>query len=132
MTALAFKSSRLSCYYKMDNVFYEILDQKRISKIERYEDWKEEVLRNLLQSGFIKAENNLYTITEEGREVIRQDGYLYYKKELKLKKAAFSDSDSEKKNGLFTQFWLLLIAGSLLSLVLLWFLMKYQIVTFLF
>ncbi len=131
MTALANRSSILSSYYKMDNVLYEIRDQKGISKQKRYETWKEEVLRDLLQAGFIKVEKDLYTISEEGREVIHQDSFLYYNKRLKTNKEALDDEVIEEETGLSRNFWMLLVAGSLLGIALLWFLMKYQVAEFL-
>ena len=131
MTALAYKSSILSSYYKMDNVLYEIRDQKGILVNNSYDTWKQEVLRDLLQAGFIKLENDLYTITEEGREVIAQDSFLYYNKKLKINKAPFSAKVNEE-TGLDSNFWMLLITGSLLGIALLWFLMKYQGAGFLF
>ncbi|MGM1057515.1 MAG: hypothetical protein ACQEWG_16635 [Bacteroidota bacterium] len=127
MTALGYKSSILTSYYKMDNVLYEIRDQKGILINIRYDAWKEEVLRDLLQAGFIGMEKDLYTITAEGREVIAQDSLLYYNKRVKIKKETVKATSKEEKSGLFSNFWLLLIVGSLISIALLWFLMKYQV-----
>ncbi len=124
MTALAYKSSILSSYYKMDNVLYEIRDTKGISKNMRYEAWKEEVLRDLLQAGFIKIQKDLYTISEEGRKVIQQDSFLYYNKRIKLNKSESVDTDLEEKTKLFSNIGLLLIGGSVIGVVLLWLLMK--------
>ena len=126
MTAVAYKSSILTSYYKMDNVLYEIRDAKGISKNVVYEAWKEEVLRNLLQAGFINVEKDLYTISEEGRDVIQQDSLLYYNKRLKTNKKA--DLDTNKvANGLFTNIWILLIIGSITGTTLIWVLFKYGI-----
>lgn len=127
MTALANKTSILSSFYKMDNVLYEIRDQKGIPINIRYDAWKEEVLKDLLQAGFISIKKDLYTITAEGREVIAQDSLLYYNKRVKIKKETVKATSKEEKSGLFSNFWLLLIVGSLISIALLWFLMKYQI-----
>lgn len=132
MTALAYKSSILSSYYKMDNVLYEIRDQKGLLKNNKYEAWKEEVLRDLLQAGFIKVEEELYTITPEGREVISHDSFLYYNRRINLKKVPSDDTEADEENILIKNFWLLLFTGSLLGIALLWFLMKYQIAEFLF
>ena len=131
MTAIAYKSSILSSYYKMDNVLYEIRDQKGILKNNDYEEWKDEVLRDLLQAGFIKVENDLYVITEEGREVINHDSFLYYNKRINFKNPT-SDILEVDDTGLFKSLWMLLFTGSLLGIVLLWFLMKYEIAEFLF
>ncbi|MCM4160980.1 hypothetical protein FHG64_07730 [Antarcticibacterium flavum] len=130
MTALAYKSSLTSSYYKMDNVLYEIRDQKGLLRNNKYEAWKEEVLNDLLQAGFIKVEEDLYTITEEGREVINQDSFLYYNRRINLEKQFSEEEDRE--GGLFKNFWLLLFGGSLLGVVMLWFLMKFEIASFLF
>ena len=132
MTALAYKTSILSSFHKMDNVLYEIRDKKGLLKNNDYDAWKEEVLRDLLQAGFIKLEQDLYTITAEGREVIAQDSFLYYNKRVKIKKETVKATSKEEKIGLFSNFWLLLIAISLVSIALLWFLMKYKVVEFLF
>lgn len=133
MTALAYKSSILTSYYKMDNVLYEIRDQKGLLINNRYEAWKEEVLRDLLQAGFIMLEKDLYIITAEGREVIAQNSFLNYNKRLKIKKAVFNIANiKEETTGLISNFWMLLISGSLLSIALLWVLMKYRVAEFLF
>lgn len=124
MTAVAYKSSILTSYYKMDNVLYEIRDAKGISKNVVYEAWKEEVLRDLLQAGFINIENDLYTISEEGREVIQQDSILYYNRRLKLNKKTDLNTNKEE-TGLFTNIWMVLIVGSISGTALLWVLLKY-------
>ena len=128
MTAVAYKSSILSSYNKMDNVLYEIRDEKGISKNKRYEAWKEEVLTDLLQAGFIKVQKDLYTISEEGREVIQQDSFLYYNKRTKINKSASVDENLEEKSSLISNFWIWLISGSILGVALLWFLMKSGVV----
>lgn len=86
MTALVSNSTILSSFYKMDNVLYEIRDKKGILRNGQYESWKAEVIADLESSGFIKAEGDKYIITEEGREVINQDSFLYYNKRIKFKK----------------------------------------------
>mgnify|MGYP006896874966 CR=1 FL=1 len=131
MTALAYKSSILSSFHKMDIVLYEIRDQKGLLKNNGYDAWKEEVLKDLLHAGFIKLEKDLYTMTAEGREVIAQDSFLYYNKRLKTNKEALDDEVIEEETGLSRNFWMLLVAGSLLGIALLWFLMKYQVAEFL-
>jgi DNA-binding PadR family transcriptional regulator len=128
MTAVAYKSSILSSYNKMDNVLYEIRDEKGIPKNRRYEAWKEEVLRDLLKAGFIKLQEDLYTISEEGREVIQQDSFLYYNKRTKINKSASVDENLEEKSSLISNFWIWLIRGSILGVALLWFLMNSGVV----
>ncbi|MFN4764630.1 hypothetical protein ACKGJN_15985 [Gillisia sp. Q332] len=130
MTAQACKTSILSSFHKMDNVLYEIRDQKGILINTGYDAWKQDVLRDLLQAGFIKLEKDLYTITAEGREVIAQDSILYYNKRVKIKKVTINAANKEEETGLFSNFWMLLIAGSVISIALLWFLMKYQVAEF--
>jgi len=123
MSAVAYKTSILTSYYKMDNVLYEIRDAKGISKNVVYEAWKEEVLRDLLQAGFINIESDFYTISEEGREVIQQDSLLYYNKRLITNKKF--DLDTYKKaTGFFANIWMLLIIGSISGTALIWVLLK--------
>ena len=123
MSAVAYKTSILTSYYKMDNVLYEIRDAKGISKNVVYEAWKEEVLRDLLQAGFINIESDFYTISEEGREVIQQDSLLYYNKSLKTDKKF--DLDTYKKaTGFFANIWMLSIIGSISGTVLIYVLLK--------
>lgn len=71
---------------KMDNVLYEIKDQKGILINNTYDAWKQEVLVDLANSGFIQGRGDKYVITEEGREVIKHDSFLYYNRRIKLKK----------------------------------------------
>lgn len=92
MTALASNSTILSSFYKMDNVLYEIRDKKGILKNGLYEPWKAEVIADLEFSGFIKQEGDKYILTEEGREVINHDSFLYYNKRIKLYKSEKEDS----------------------------------------
>ncbi|CAM4313545.1 hypothetical protein [Gillisia hiemivivida] len=128
MTALANKSSILSSYNKMDNVLYEIRDEKGISKNRRYEAWKEEVLSDLLQAGFIKVQEDLYTISEEGREVIQQDSFMYYHKRAKLNDGNSVDAKKKETGVLSNNLWMLLISGSLLGITLIWLLINSGIV----
>tara|TARA_R100000935_G_scaffold56162_1_gene87203 strand:- start:1351 stop:1725 length:375 start_codon:yes stop_codon:yes gene_type:complete len=122
MSAVAYKSSILTSYYKMDNVLYEIRNEKGISINKEYDAWKAEVLSDLLQSGFIKVDKDLYTITEEGREVIQQDSFLYYNKRVQANKTVKADSDSIKAPKPVTSLWILSIIGSILVGALLFFL----------
>lgn len=124
MTAVAYKSSILSSYNKMDNVLYEIRDEKGISINKQYDAWKVEVLSDLLQAGFIKVQKDLYTISEEGRDVIEHDSFLYYNKRVKTDKKISSDENLKETPRLFSNIWILLISGSLLGAILLWFLIK--------
>lgn len=72
-----------SYLYKMDNVLYEVKDQNGILKNNNYDSWKQEVIEDLAVSGYIKPEGDMYVITPEGREVIKQDSFLYYNKKIK-------------------------------------------------
>src|SRR5690606_11753572 len=72
-----------SYLYKMDNVLYEVKDQNGILKNDNYDPWKMEVIQDLEISGYIKPDGNKYIITPEGREVIKQDSFLYYNKHIK-------------------------------------------------
>tara|TARA_R100000935_G_scaffold13975_1_gene28102 strand:- start:134 stop:508 length:375 start_codon:yes stop_codon:yes gene_type:complete len=124
MSAAAYKSTILTSYYKMDNVLYEIRDEKGISINKQYDAWKVEVLSDLLQAGFIKVQKDLYTISEEGREVIQHDSFLYYNKRRKIDKTTNVDANTEITPKRFSNFWILGISGGILVVALLWFLMK--------
>tara|TARA_R100000935_G_scaffold3372_4_gene8744 strand:- start:1337 stop:1711 length:375 start_codon:yes stop_codon:yes gene_type:complete len=124
MSAAANKSSILSTYYKMDNVLYEIRDEKGITINKQYDAWKVEVLSDLLQAGFIKLQKDLYIITEEGREVIQHDSFLYYNKRIKIDKTTNVDANTDITPKRFNNFWILGISGSIFVVALLWFLMK--------
>jgi len=67
----------------MDNVLYEVKDQNGILKNDNYDPWKMEVIQDLEISGYIKPDGDKYIITPEGREVIKQDSFLYYNKHIK-------------------------------------------------
>lgn len=71
-----------SYLYKMDNVLYEVKDQKGILRNDNYDSWKEEVLEDLATSGYIKPQGEKYVITPEGRKVIKHDSFLYYTKHI--------------------------------------------------
>ncbi len=81
-TAVSTRSMN-SYLYKMDNVLYEVKDQNGILKNDNYDSWKQEVIEDLAISGYIKPEGDKYVITAEGREVIKQDSFLYYNKKIK-------------------------------------------------
>lgn len=71
-----------SSLYKMDNVLYEIHDNSGISVNTEYDPWKQEALVNLISSKFIFETEGIYSLTEEGKEVIKFDSLTYYKKRL--------------------------------------------------
>ncbi len=112
----------------MDNVLYEIRDEKGISKKIKYDAWKEEVLRNLLQAGFIKIFKDLYIISEEGRAVIEQESFMYYYKTAKLKESISVDANKKETSIRSNNFWMLLVSGSLLGITLIWLLINSGIV----
>ena len=70
-------------FYKMDNVLYEVKDQNGILRNDDYDSWKQEIIEDLAISGYIKPAGDKYVITKEGREVIKQDSFLYYNKKIK-------------------------------------------------
>ncbi len=70
--------ANLSKVYKMDNVLYEVRDRNGLLQDQHYEQWKAEILGDLKKSGFIEAREDLYVLTEAGKEVIRQDSLLNY------------------------------------------------------
>lgn len=72
-----------SYLYKMDYVLYEVKDQNGILKNNNYDSWKLEVIQDLEISGYIKPDGDKYVITPEGKEVIKQDSFLYYNKHIK-------------------------------------------------
>lgn len=71
-------SADLSRIYKMDNVLYEIKDTNGLLYHGNYEPWKVETLGDLKASGFIETQEDLFVLTEAGREVIRQDSLIRY------------------------------------------------------
>jgi len=94
-------TSAISSYlYKMDNVLYEVKDQKGILKNNNYDAWKQEVIEDLASSGFIKLNRDKYVITKEGREVIKHDSFLYYNRRINLENAEENNTTapSEKVN----------------------------------
>ena len=72
-----------SYLYKMDNVLYEVKDQNGIFRNDDYDSWKQEIIEDLAISGYIQLAGDKYVITKEGREVIKQDSFLYYNKKIK-------------------------------------------------
>lgn len=86
MAGLTLSSSILSSFYKMDNVLYEINDQQGILKNNNYELWKQEVISDLANSGFIQLVGDIYVLTEDGRNVIKHDSFLYYNRRINLQR----------------------------------------------
>lgn len=71
-------STSISFIYKMDNVLYEIHDNKGICKYQEFEPWKTEVISSLEAAEFITVKDGKYVLTQEGREVINVDSLVYY------------------------------------------------------
>lgn len=91
-----------SSLYKMDNVLYEIHDNSGISVTNEYDPWKQEALVNLISSNFIFETEGNYTLTEEGKEVIKCDSLTYYKK--RKCSAEFAEKAPEEKGFLLKLF----------------------------
>lgn len=72
-------SNSISFIYKMDNVLYEIHDNRGISKHQDFEPWKTEVISSLEAAEFITVKDEKYVLTREGCEVINCDSLVYYK-----------------------------------------------------
>jgi hypothetical protein len=97
-------------YHKMDNILYEIRDSKGIPKNRYYEPWKEEILNNLKISDFIEQNNDLWVLTNAGRDVIKNVSFKVYNQKIK------SRTNKTKVNGLhekskkeILKFWFLLL-----------------------
>ncbi|UJH89845.1 hypothetical protein LZ575_12630 [Antarcticibacterium sp. 1MA-6-2] len=129
MTTDACNTSKLSSWYKLDHVLYEIRDQRGILKNYTYESWKAEVIIELESLGFIKPDGDKYVITEEGREVIHQDSFLRYNCKLKNKT---EDAILDLIEGRSSKFWSYLLGLSLLFVTLLVAGTKLQLLAFLF
>jgi hypothetical protein len=106
-------------YNKIDNVLYEIRNNKGIPKNKYYEPWKEEILNNLKISNFIVQKSNLYVLTEAGREVIKNVSFKEYTQRIKsgIKEAEVNLQKPTKKGSLKTWFLLLIFAQVFLVLV---------------
>ncbi len=87
-----------SYLYKMDNVLYEVKDQNGILKNDNYDSWKQEVIKDLSSSGYIKPEGNKFVITSEGREVIKQDSFLYYNKKIKNEESTIPEIQTRRES----------------------------------
>lgn len=79
-------SNSISFIYKMDNVLYEIHDNKGISKNQVFEPWKTEVISSLKAAEFITVRDEKYVLTQEGCEVIHCDSLVYYKQGIRVSK----------------------------------------------
>jgi hypothetical protein len=96
----------------MDNVLYEISDNKGIPKNKYYEPWKEEILNKLKISDFIVQKSNLYVLTEAGRDVINNVSFKVYTQRIKsgIKEVEEDLQEPIKKGKLKTWFLLLVFA----------------------
>jgi len=97
-------------YHKMDNILYEIRDSKGIPKNKCYEPWKEEILNDLKISDFIEQNDDLWVLTNAGREVIKNVSFKVYNQKIK------SRTNKTEANGLrgkskkeILKFWFLLL-----------------------
>lgn len=99
-TALSPRSIN-SYLYKMDNVLYEVKDQNGILKNNNYDSWKQEIIEDLAISGYIKPAGDKYVITPEGREVIKQDSFLYYNKKIKSDETSSNEDVVTKQVSIF-------------------------------
>jgi len=103
-------SSFSASYHKMDNILYEIRDSKGIPKNKYYEPWKEEILNDLKIFDFIEQNNDLWVLTEAGREVIKNVSFKVYNQKIKSrphKSEAISLREKSKKESLKFWFWLM-------------------------
>ena len=103
-------SSFSDTYHKMDNILYEIRDSKGIPKNKYYEPWKEEILNDLKIFDFIEQNNDLWVLTEAGREVIKNVSFKVYNQKIKSrphKSEAISLREKSKKESLKFWFWLM-------------------------
>jgi len=125
MSTALLTSSFSDSYHKMDNILYEIRDSKGIPKNKFYETWKRDLLSELDFSGFIIQKNNLYVLTESGREVIKNVSFKVYNQKIKsrIKKAEEDLQKTSKKR--VVKFWFLLLVFAQLfifmTLTLFWF-----------
>jgi len=107
-TALS-TSSYSASYHKIDNVLYEIRDNKGIPTNKYYEPWKEEILKHLKISDFIVEKSNLYVLTGAGFEVIKNISFKVYNQKIKSGiKEADKDFQKPNKKGV-VKFWFLLL-----------------------
>lgn len=110
MSTTMLTSSFSESYQKMDNVLYEIRDKKGILKNQFYEPWKEEILNDLKILDFIEENNDLWVLTETGREVIKNVSFKVYNQKIKSKpnkSEAISLQEKSKKESMKFWFWLM-------------------------
>jgi len=103
-------SSFSDTYHKMDNILYEIRDSKGIPKNKYYEPWKEEILNDLKIFDFIEQNNDLWVLTEAGREVIKNVSFKVYNQKIKsgIKLTEAKDLQGKSKKGIL-KFWFVLL-----------------------
>src|SRR5690606_40147547 len=108
MQAAVSSRSINSYLYKMDNVLYEVKDQNGILKNDNYDSWKQGVIDDLAISGYIKPEGDKFVITPEGREVIKQDSFLYNNKNIQSDNPA-TETWQSKQERIFKQKYLIVV-----------------------
>ena len=118
MSALLESRTLSNTYNKMDNVLYEINDNKGLLRNCVYEPWKDEVLMDLLAAGFIMISEDKYVLTDEGREVINHDCFLFYNNK-KLQKVT-DDSPAEDGKFVTVNLGLLFFFAGFIVLALVW------------
>jgi len=97
-------------YHKMDNILYEIRDSKGIPKNKYYEPWKEEVLNDLKISDFIEQNNDLWVLTNAGRDVIKNVSFKVYNQKIKSRTNKTKVKGlQEKSKKEILKFWFLLL-----------------------
>jgi len=107
-TALS-TSSYSDSYHKMDNILYEIWDRKGISKNKYYDPWKEEILNNLKISDFIEQKNDLWVLTEAGREVIKNVSFKVYNQKINSGTKETEQDLQKSTQKRVLKFWFLLL-----------------------
>ena len=119
-------SSFSASYHKIDNILYEIRDNKGIPKNKYYEPWKEEILNDLKISGFIVQNSDQYILTEAGREVIKNVSFKVYNQKIKSgsKRTKVKDLLKNSKKGI-VKFWFLLLVFAQLSIAMCLFLYRF-------
>jgi len=111
--SIALSNSLFSAsYHKMDNILYEIRDSKGIPKNKYYEPWKEEILHNLKISNFIEQNNDLWVLTNAGRDVIKNVSFKVYNQKIKSRtnKTELKGLKGKSKKEIL-KFWFLLLVS---------------------
>jgi len=94
----------------MDNILYEIRDSKGIPKNKFYEPWKEEILNNLKIFNFIEQNNDLWVLTNAGRDVIKNVSFKVYNQKIKSRTNKTEVKGlQEKRKKEILKFWFLLL-----------------------